>query len=202
MPIYEFYCADCHRVFSFFARSVNTSKRPSCPRCGRAELPRKPSVFAVSRGRTQPAETPADSGPDDSRLEQAMASLAGEVEGMNEDDPRQAARLMRKVYDAAGMPVSSGMQEALRRMEAGEDPDNIEEEMGDVMAEDPFAEGSVGGPSATAGGLKALRRRTLPPSVDTTRVVGGDPVRMAAYQSCPPFAPRACASHSASPVVS
>jgi putative FmdB family regulatory protein len=168
MPIYEFYCADCHRVFSFLSRAVNTAKQPSCPRCGKAELPRKPSVFAVSRGRAKPAESPAAEGPDDPRLEQAMASLAGEMEGMNDDDPRQAARLMRKVYDAAGMPIGSGMEEALRRMELGEDPDKVEEEMGDVLGEDPFAAAGEGAAKEGEGGLRGLRRRALPPSVDTT----------------------------------
>ncbi|MCK4728291.1 MAG: zinc ribbon domain-containing protein, partial [Desulfobacterales bacterium] len=33
MPIYEFYCEDCNTIFNFFSRSVNTTKRPPCPRC-------------------------------------------------------------------------------------------------------------------------------------------------------------------------
>jgi hypothetical protein len=54
------------------------------------------------------------------------------------------------------------MDEAIRRLEAGEDPDEIEEEMGDALEqEDPFAAGGA------AGGLRNLRRR-LPPSRDET----------------------------------
>jgi uncharacterized protein (DUF1778 family) len=75
---------------------------------------------------------------DDPRLEKAMEALAGEAEGMNEGDPRQAARLMRKIFDATGMPMKTGMEEAIRRMESGEDPEKIEQEMGDVFEEDPF----------------------------------------------------------------
>ncbi len=45
---------------------------------------------------------------------------------------------MRRLFEATGMPVGAGMEEALRRMESGEDPEKIEEEMGDVM-EDPLA---------------------------------------------------------------
>jgi len=41
--------------------------------------------------------------------------------------------------------LGDGMQEALRRMEAGEDPDSIEADIGDVLEnEDPFAPDSSG----------------------------------------------------------
>ena len=39
------------------------------------------------------------------------------------------------------------MEEALRRMEAGEDPEKIEEQMGDVFEEDPLG-GLLGGEGA------------------------------------------------------
>lgn len=161
MPIYEFYCSDCHRIFNFLSRKVGTSRRPACPRCGRPRLERRVSRFAISKGRSEP-----DQGGlgeiDEARLEQAMASMAGEAEKMNEDDPRQMAGLMRRLYDATGLQLGSGMEEAIRRMEAGEDPDQIEDEMGDLLEdEDPFA--FTGQP-----GLKGLRRRFTPPEVDET----------------------------------
>jgi hypothetical protein len=87
-------------------------------------------------------------------MEQAMGMLAGEAEKINEDDPRQAANLMRKLTDMTGMKLGDGMQEALSRMERGEDPDKIEAEMGDLLeGEDPFlmpAKKSSGGLSATS----------------------------------------------------
>ena len=162
MPIYEFYCAECHRLFSFLSRTVDTTKRPACPRCGRPDLARRVSSFAISKGRKEePAGSESMPDVDESRLEQALASLAGEAEGMNEDDPRQAARLMKKLFDATGMPVGAGMAEALKRMEAGEDPEKIEAEMGDAFEEDPFA-----GAAERKKSLRALRRELLPPSVD------------------------------------
>jgi len=76
---------------------------------------------------------------DEGKMEKAMNMLAGEAENINEDDPRQAANLMRKLTDMTGMELGSGMQEALKRMEAGEDPDAIEAEMGDLLEdEEPF----------------------------------------------------------------
>jgi hypothetical protein len=72
-------------------------------------------------------------------MEKAMQMLAGEADKINEDDPRQAANLMRKLSDMTGLELGDGMNEALKRMEAGEDPDTIEAEMGDLLeTEDPF----------------------------------------------------------------
>jgi hypothetical protein len=55
---------------------------------------------------------------------------------------------MRKLTDMTGLALGSGMTEALRRMEKGEDPDQIEAEMGDLLeGEDPFLlPGKTGGP--------------------------------------------------------
>jgi len=167
MPIYEFYCADCHRVYSFLSRSVDTRKRPACPKCGRAELTRRASLFAISKRREEgPAGAGGEPSFEDARLEQAMEALAGEAEGMNENDPRHSARLMRKLFGAAGMPVTGRMEEALKRLEAGESPERIEEEMGDVFEGDPLAEGGESREGEEAKGFKGLARRLTPPSVD------------------------------------
>jgi hypothetical protein len=73
-------------------------------------------------------------------MEQAMASLMHEAENVNEDDPRQVAQLMRKFADKTGLNLGENMEEAIARMESGEDPDQIEQEMGDLMdGEEPFS---------------------------------------------------------------
>jgi len=137
MPIYEFYCDACNTLFNFFSRSVNTKKQPDCPRCGKKGLDRRMSMFAVT-GRA--AEESDDDMPFDSdKMEKAMQMLAGEADRMNEDDPRQAANLMRKLSEMTGVELGAGMQEALARMERGEDPEKIEAEMGDLLeGEEPF----------------------------------------------------------------
>jgi len=168
VPIYEFYCAHCHRVFNFLSRTVNTEKVPPCPRCRRTDLARRVSPFAISKGRKEEPAKAAGPQPglDEARLERAMESMAGEVEGIDEDDPRQGARFMRRMFEAAGLPVAGGMEEALRRMEAGEDPEKIEAEMGDVFEQDPFGAPGEKGPEDPGRGLAGLRRRLLPPAVD------------------------------------
>src|SRR5210317_805365 len=138
MPIYEFYCEDCNTIFNFFSKSVNTTKTPKCPNCQKKRLSRQMSAFAFTGKATENSD--ADDLPfDENKMEKAMQMLAGEAEKINEDDPRQAANLMRKLSDMTGMELGPGMQEALKRMEAGEDPDAIEAEMGDLLEnEDPF----------------------------------------------------------------
>lgn len=136
MPIYEFYCPVCHAIYSFLSLQVNTDKHPPCPDCGRPNLKRQASSFAVSKKRS---EESSDAGFDESKMEQALAHLAGDLDGMNGEDPKAAAKLLRKLTDAAGMRMGSGMEEALRRMEAGEDPEAIEAELGDALEnENPF----------------------------------------------------------------
>ncbi|MCP4691639.1 MAG: zinc ribbon domain-containing protein [Desulfobacterales bacterium] len=138
MPIYEFYCEACNTIFNFFSKSVNTDKTPGCPKCPNKALSRQMSAFAVT-GRAREDEVMDDIPFDESKMEKAMEALAGEAENINEDDPRQAAQLMRKLTDITGMQMGSGMEEALDRMEKGEDPETIEAEMGELLdGEDPF----------------------------------------------------------------
>jgi len=138
MPIYEFYCQDCNTIFNFFSRTVNTRKRPKCPQCKDKTLSRQMSAFAIT-GRAKEDDDLEDLPFDESKMEQAMNMLAGEADQINEDDPRQAANLMRKLSDMTGMKLGDGMEEALSRMEQGEDPDKIEQDMGDLLEnEDPF----------------------------------------------------------------
>jgi putative FmdB family regulatory protein len=138
MPIYEFYCEDCHTIFNFFSKSVNTTKKPKCPSCKTKTLSRQMSAFAFTGNAKEDSEM--DDLPfDEGKMEKAMNMLAGEAENINEEDPRQAANLMRKLTDMTGMELGPGMQEALKRMEAGEDPDAIEAEMGGLLEdEEPF----------------------------------------------------------------
>ena len=136
MPIYEFYCDRCNMLFNFMSHRIDTTSRPACPRCGRPELERRPARFATLR-RTGGGEAEGGDednpfpGLDESRLEQAMEAMGGELEQMGDDeDPRQMARFFRRFGDVAGMKLGPRMEEMLGRLERGEDPDALEEEMG------------------------------------------------------------------------
>ncbi len=138
MPIYEFFCKRCNTVFNFYSKTVNTSKRPRCPKCKKEKLTRQMSPFAFTGKAREPGDTD-DLPIDESKMEQAMNMLAGQVDKIDENDPRQAADLMRKLTEMTGMELGPKMQEALTRMEHGEDPDQVEAEMGDLLEEEePF----------------------------------------------------------------
>ena len=160
MPIYEFYCRDCNTVFNFFSKTINTTKKPKCPKCKTTTLTRQISVVAVT-GRAKEDSDMDDLPFDSSKMEQAMQMLAGEADKMNEDDPKQAANLMRKLSDMTGLKLGNGMDEALRRMEKGEDPEQVEAELGDILEEeDPF--------SLQAKKAKSIKTRHKEPLRDET----------------------------------
>jgi putative FmdB family regulatory protein len=140
MPIYEFYCEKCNTLFKFLSRTVNTEKIPDCPCCKDVKLERRMSLFATVSGNKE-GEGGDDMPPlDEAKVERAMSMLASEGGNVNEEDPRKAASLMRKLSDATGLKMGAGMEEALSRLERGEDPEQVEQEMGDVLeGEDPFS---------------------------------------------------------------
>jgi putative FmdB family regulatory protein len=141
MPIYEFLCQECNTIFNFFSRRINTDTVPDCPRCGR-RLNKQLSSFATV-GKAKESETEdLPPGFDETKMERALGEMAREAEGMNQEDPRAMARLMRRFSDKTGLMLNENMEKALSRLEAGEDPDRIEKEMGEIFNGDdelPFA---------------------------------------------------------------
>ena len=141
MPVYEFYCPKCHTVYNFWSQRVNTETTPACPGCEEDTLRRLASRSAYIAGGGAEEEDPLGDLPlDESRLESAMADMESDMAGLNEDDPRAMARFMRKFSDKAGLKYNDQMEEALSRLEAGEDPEALEEEMGELFEDEelPF----------------------------------------------------------------
>ena len=84
-----------------------------------------------------------------------MTALSGDLEALTDDeaDPRDSARLFKRFAEMAGMRFNAGMQEALARIEAGADPDQIETEFGELLNdENPFE-------AETGGSLRDLLQR-------------------------------------------
>lgn len=140
MPIYEFYCHQCNTIYNFLSRTIQSDKCPNCPTCKKVKLNKQVSLFApTGKAREDLAGGEPQLPIDESKMERAMDALAREADSLTEEDPRQAATLMRKFSNMTGMELGSGMQEALNRLEAGESPDAIEAELGDRLEkEDPF----------------------------------------------------------------
>ncbi len=159
MPIYEFACPKCRRIYNFLSKRINPSHTPTCPKCGNKNLSRQMSRFAALKGVAEPASAGIADGPegggpmpdlDDPRVERAMSEMERDMEHLDENNPRHMAHMLKKMKDI--MPPGSipkEMDVAIRRLEAGEDPDKIEEDMGDVLGD---WMGGEGGPVSGGGG--------------------------------------------------
>jgi len=136
MPIYEFYCPDCHTLFNFFSARIDTDTRPDCPRCQRPRIERRPARFAMLK-HTGNAEPDPLGDLDEDRLAGAMESVMKELEQLDDsEDPRQLAQVFRRLGDATGLELGPRMEEMMSRLEAGEDPDELEQELGDDVGDD------------------------------------------------------------------
>jgi putative FmdB family regulatory protein len=130
MPIYEYGCYDCRKRVNIFFRSFSEveTKQAICPRCGGTQLKRLVSKVAVLRS-------------EESRLEN-MADPS-HLAGLDENDPKSIARWMRKMSSEMGEELGSEFDEVVDRLEAGEDPESIENsmpELGSAAADDDWVE--------------------------------------------------------------
>ena len=153
MPIYEFACPRCRKIFSFLSKRMAPDRLPVCPKCGNKKLAKQISRFAMTRGLGEAAakgETEGDEGtmPDfnDPRMARAMAEMERDMEHLDENNPKHMAHMMRKMKDL--MPPGSVPKEldtAIKRLEAGEDPEKIEADMGDLLGDMMGGGGGAGG---------------------------------------------------------
>ncbi len=63
MPIYEFACPRCRKIFNFLSKRLQPGRTPVCPKCGNGKMIKQMSAFAMPRGLEKPASA-ADDGPD------------------------------------------------------------------------------------------------------------------------------------------
>lgn len=163
MPIYEFACSKCRRIFSFLSKRLNPDRLPTCPKCGNKKLEKQISRFAMVKGVAEPSAAPAgpEDGPpmpdlDDPRIEKAMMEMERDMEHLDENNPRHMAHMMKKMKDI--MPpgtVPKELDVAIKRLESGEDPEKIEADMGDVLGDFMGgAEGEDGAPGSRGGYAK------------------------------------------------
>lgn len=150
MPIYEYDCGECGRRVSLFfpsfgaveARTAAGENR--CPRCGSADLTRRMSRVRALRHTAAHVSMGAGlsdgGGGDDGDMPDEMAGMAAGLEGLDENDPKAVARWARQMKESMGEEMDMGPEfdRALDRIEAGEDPDRVMEDM------DPEAMGGMG----------------------------------------------------------
>ena len=107
MPIYEFRCLACKKRTSVFVRTVSSPvNNAACEHCGGKKLERLFSRVVVKRGGVNLDDE----------------SSFGNID---ENDPRQMARLMRQMGEEAGEPMDAETEEMISRLESGEDPEAV-----------------------------------------------------------------------------
>jgi len=119
MPIYEYSCQDCGRRVSLLWRTFADaeSRQAVCPRCGGTHLTRLISRVAVLRSEESHLDDLTD---------------PGDMAGLDENDPKSLARFMRKMAGETGEDLGPEFDEVVGRLEAGEDPESIENAMPDL----------------------------------------------------------------------
>lgn len=126
MPIYEFFCNDCRTKVEVFRRSVSAAGGERCPTCGGERLRRLVSRFAVHRSVSEFASSDEES----------------YIEGLEDEDPRAMARWARRMQQESGEDLGPEFEGMVSRMEAGELPDDLDEDgfggMGDDDLDDDF----------------------------------------------------------------
>lgn len=167
MPIYEYYCPNNHTVYQFYAKTLAQGKTvPKCPDNPKYKLQKMVSAFAVTsggkKGEDAPPAASAAAGEDsvtDARMEAAMGAMEKEFSNVDENDPRAMGRMMRKMAEMTGEKIDGEMEEVVRKLEEGADPDSLEEQLGGnegEAAEDGMETGVDG---AKAKGPREARAR-------------------------------------------
>ncbi len=156
MPIYEYYCPEHHAIYQFFAKTLAQGKTtPRCPHNPRHRMVKMLSPFAVTGGGKKAGEegpqekaAPGETA-EDARMESAMGAMEKEFSSVDENDPRAMGRMMRRMAELTGEKIEGEMEEVVRKLEEGADPDALEEQLGggpDGNREDPNGDGTGGPP--------------------------------------------------------
>lgn len=177
MPIYEYYCPDNHKIYQFYAKTFAQGQTiPPCPDNPAFRMRKIVSPFALaSRTRKaaeagpkaespgSAAEGPGGDAAEGARMEAALSAMEGEFANVDENDPRAMGRMMRRMSELTGEKLDGEMEEVVRKLEEGADPDQLEEELGGMgEGGDPF-DPSGADPSGPGAGParepKEARRR-------------------------------------------
>lgn len=135
MPIYEYYCPNNNRIYQFYAKTLAQGAIiPKCPDNPKFRMQKVVSRFAVNiAGKTE--EPQADLGgqggeSEDPQMDAAMNQMEQEFSSVDENDPKAMGRMMRRMAELSGEKIEGQMEEVVRKLEEGTDPEVLEESMG------------------------------------------------------------------------
>jgi hypothetical protein len=170
MPIYEYIAPTKGKVYSFFAHSSKyADKIPFCPDGKQFKMVKLLSGFSITGKGTDSSsdgpgsldsESPFDN-LDERQTERVMKELESAVGGMDDDnpDPKQMGALMRKVCALTGEKMDEGMEEVVRKLEEGTDPNELEERMADFDLDS--SEEATSEPDESRKGIQAVPPKKL-----------------------------------------
>lgn len=118
MPTYEYRCQDCGQRTNIYQTYAEYGQVPvSCPHCGGDQLQRLISRVRVARSEGERLDALTD--PD-------------RFGDLDQEDPRAIGRMMRQMSREMGEDMPPEFDEVVDRLEAGEDPDEIEKSLPDL----------------------------------------------------------------------
>jgi putative FmdB family regulatory protein len=124
MPTYDYLCRDCGNHNSIYQAYEEYGVVPVvCRYCSSEKLERIIGRIRVARSEESRIESLAD------------PSAWGDFD---ESDPRSMAKMMRKMGNEMGEEIPPEFDEAIDRLEAGENPDEIEKSMPDLGMNEGF----------------------------------------------------------------
>ncbi len=106
MPIYEYSCQECRRRSSFLIMNPRHPGSIACRHCGSSKLERLLSRFAAPKS-------------EEARLE--SLSDPATLGGIDENDPRSVARLMKKM----GQEMGEDVDDIEAMMDQSEDDEGV-----------------------------------------------------------------------------
>ncbi len=128
MPTYQYRCLNCRRRFDTFMTYSEYGQKPVfCPHCQSDRVQRRIGRVRVARSEESRLDSMAD--PDS-------------LDGL-EDDPRALGRMMRQMSREMGEDLGPEFDEVVDRLEAGQDPDEIEKSIPDLGGTDDFGTGGL-----------------------------------------------------------
>ena len=104
MPIYEYKCQECGRIFDLLIRTEAQAETPHCKYCDSTALKRLVSRPGLVRSKN--------------------SDNAGQMRSV---DPRRAVENMSRTYDQSGIDPGKGFEEVAKRAAAGDSPQELKE---------------------------------------------------------------------------
>jgi putative FmdB family regulatory protein len=119
MPTYDFICNNCNERFDVFLTfSEYGRKKISCTHCKSKSVRRRMTKVRIAKS-------------EEGRMESMADEFSGFEEGLD-DNPKEMARVMKKMGREMGEELPPEFNEVVDRLESGQSPEEIESAIPDL----------------------------------------------------------------------